>query len=266
MTNLSNTKITDQEMLPLPDKLYKYRTIDKALKILNEQTLYFSSPLKFNDPFDCKIVKDYQSVADSEELQRLLAKKIATSKEVSNDKIDERFEKIISSGKLKDKNILMQIEEGHLNLMQEFGVFCLSNVSDNLLMWSHYAHSHEGICIGFNSKMLIKASNPIYVAPVKYNFIYPRIPAHVDDKVMMEIVLFAKSIDWDYEEEYRYITNSQVEIKIPTEVVEEIYLGCMITEENELLIKQIKAEKFPHARLIKFKKSKMNFALEKEEI
>lgn len=49
-------------------KLYKYRTFDKkgySLKNLSEKTLHCTPPDAFNDPFDCKIGIDYQSLFDA---------------------------------------------------------------------------------------------------------------------------------------------------------------------------------------------------------
>ena len=46
-------------------KLYKYRSFDKkgwALKSLSTQTLHCSSPEVFNDPFDCKLGIDFNSI------------------------------------------------------------------------------------------------------------------------------------------------------------------------------------------------------------
>ncbi len=47
-------------------KLYKYRIVGKhALESLETQTLYCSKPSAFNDPFDCRIGVDFQSLIDA---------------------------------------------------------------------------------------------------------------------------------------------------------------------------------------------------------
>ena len=49
-------------------KIYKYRSFDKegfSLKNLTDNTLHCSSPMAFNDPFDCKCGITYTSVFEA---------------------------------------------------------------------------------------------------------------------------------------------------------------------------------------------------------
>ena len=46
--------------MPIPDVLYKYRALsgesrEFVRQIIVENKVYFSSPERFNDPFDCRI-------------------------------------------------------------------------------------------------------------------------------------------------------------------------------------------------------------------
>ena len=48
------------------------------------------------------------------------------------------------------------MQDATVNLIQEYlinniGIFSLSKVPDNILMWSHYADSHKGIVLEFDS-------------------------------------------------------------------------------------------------------------------
>jgi len=45
----------DMENGQKPNKLYKYVSLDILEIILTEQTLQFSAPADFNDPFDCDV-------------------------------------------------------------------------------------------------------------------------------------------------------------------------------------------------------------------
>ena len=38
---------------------------------------------------------------------------------------------------------------------QNWGVYCLCEKPDNLLMWSHYASAHQGICLQFDIKKFL---------------------------------------------------------------------------------------------------------------
>jgi hypothetical protein len=44
--------------MTLPKYLYKYRDFDQSgrnIRMLSHNEIFFSSPAKFNDPFDCQI-------------------------------------------------------------------------------------------------------------------------------------------------------------------------------------------------------------------
>ena len=70
-------------------KLYKYRTFDdkgRNLSIIENQTIYCSKPSDFNDPFDCKIGVDLESIINAmcgkeiESLQDIMDKYILVVK------------------------------------------------------------------------------------------------------------------------------------------------------------------------------------------
>ncbi|MYL96140.1 DUF2971 domain-containing protein, partial [Citrobacter werkmanii] len=46
------------------------------------------------------------------------------------------------------------ITDSRQQIMSMYGVICLTPKPDNYLMWSHYAASHTGFCIGFDEKFL----------------------------------------------------------------------------------------------------------------
>jgi len=42
------------------------------------------------------------------------------------------------------------IERTELQSLEKYGVLCFSRSWNNVLMWSHYADRHKGICLGFD--------------------------------------------------------------------------------------------------------------------
>jgi hypothetical protein len=88
------------------------------------------------------------------------------------------------------------------------GIFSLTEKPDNLLMWSHYADSHEGFVIGFDT------TNPYfdqrkgphdefrYLRKVEYRYQRPQIS--LTELTGIEVFL-VKSSDWAYEHEWRII-------------------------------------------------------------
>jgi hypothetical protein len=41
-------------------------------------------------------------------------------------------------------------------LHEEVGVLCFSEKYDNILMWSHYAKSHTGLCVEFSRSQYLR--------------------------------------------------------------------------------------------------------------
>jgi hypothetical protein len=254
--------------LPLPSTVYKYRSAESALRILNEQAIYLPSVSKFNDPFDCRIPMRFESLADNEDLQRKFIEKFLVEPNIEPSEKNLKIENILASGRIKNKEILRKMEEGRLKKMEDvFVVFCLSVVPDNLLMWAHYGNCHTGVCIGFNPKKLIEAIGPTWVAPVNYSLEYPQISVLEHPEKMLEILLFNKSIDWRYEKEIRYVKNwedGDCKIQIGADVIEEICLGCMATQETLTKVTQIRNERYPQAKIIRYKKDDLTFKLQRE--
>jgi hypothetical protein len=259
------------ERPPLPKILYKYRDINNSnhLEILKKQTIFLSSVSGFNDPFDCKIPLDFQSMTNNRELQRKFVRKLAEMYHPKKDEIEMVVEKIMQKGPLNSREHWIKQEADDLERLQNsFGIFCLSQEPDNILLWSHYSNCHTGVCIGFNAKKLYDILKFSAVGPVTYFAQYPNLSVLRDNEDLFYNQVYNKSIDWYYEKEWRYIKFDAIDakLKFPTEIVEEIYLGCMIADENETMVRKIRGRQFSKAKLFKFKKSKVSYSLEREEV
>lgn len=88
--------------------------------------------------------------------------------------------------------------------LQYLAVSCLSAVLDQVLMWSHYASSHTGICMRFNTRMP-QTDPPDLAYKVDYREARPivnRVTAPDDYEQLFEAML-VKADFWSDEEEYR---------------------------------------------------------------
>lgn len=110
-------------------------------------------------------------------------------------------------------------KETYAQIMDQLRVFCLTERSDSVLMWSHYAQNHSGIVLGFDFNALEKSlDKPIRAVR------YPRgdLPQIVDYRKWNEHNLFGvnhdtlvqensppvpliKHEDWEYEAEWRVL-------------------------------------------------------------
>ena len=90
------------------------------------------------------------------------------------------------------------------NMQKDVGLLCLSEERDHILLWSHYANSHRGVCFGFSV-----ADDPLFsqeIARVTYQNNYPRYE-YFDQTSQDEarIAFATKSSQWSYEAEWRVI-------------------------------------------------------------
>ncbi len=88
--------------------------------------------------------------------------------------------------------------------MDAVGVFCLAARCEDILMWSHYADSHAGVCLVFDRRApsaAISASLPITYQderPVANPYLLRGQPG-------MRTLFLTKSDHWSYEREWRWI-------------------------------------------------------------
>lgn len=169
-----------------------------VLDILTKARIFFPSPRLFNDPFDCKILHVEHNTNDyvwRKDLYRIATK---FKPEMSRQQKREWSRNIIKQGRHRDPEIVRSIFGGLQQRIDKHGVLCLSSVPDNILMWSHYADSHKGICLEFdaNNNFFARAS------PVTYSDQCPceRFPAMGNFNVD---IFYTKSKLWSYEKEWR---------------------------------------------------------------
>jgi hypothetical protein len=187
---------------------FRYQKIDDYTKDnLKKNVLYFNDPENFNDPFDCKI--DITLEGTKEDWLNYLLRNRRPSE----------INQLIKDKKIKRKKNFYILNRTKINneLGEEFfeksphRVCCFSATKLNILMWSHYAENHEGICLCFrthkigNGHFLTLDSIPHILFPVKYDKEKPKIVNMLYEEQYIKLMDFilTKYSDWDYETEYR---------------------------------------------------------------
>jgi len=155
-----------------------------------------------------------------------------------------------------------------------FGIFCLSGKNDHILMWSHYADSHKGICFGFKDNLTgyIPNEAPLYDSDIIYENEHPYIEIYNDFSAgrayasndqfknfaemshdLLDAALTKKHIDWQYEEETRIISEEGPGPRtFKPEGLSNVVLGMNISPEDEQLIKTLlEHKKWEHVKLSK---------------
>ena len=207
--------------------IYKYVDIEGAKHILRNYTLKFTKPDDFNDPFEFhnELVKKEITIEHFEEIVRKRESDPALIK-----KHLENFEK----DKLNVSENIGRLFEARKNSSL---ITCFSEKYDSVLMWSHYAQNHRGVCFGFSEKKTKKSfSFDSFLGKVKYK---KKIKAknlyELRDKAIEHWIL-TKSKDWAYEKEVRLVlgsaSNKIQEFKSCG--LRQLYLGCKISTNDKM--------------------------------
>lgn len=121
--------------------------------------------------------------------------------------------------------------------MKKIGIYCLSSVKDDILMWSHYAESHKGLCLEFDTTKEIVYFGQAF--KVNYSNEYPSIDVIKiglgKDNEYRKVVL-TKSKHWEYEHEWRIIKPQGFGgagiHRFQAELLTGVILGALITAED----------------------------------
>lgn len=168
----------------------------------------------------------------------------------------------------------------------EYGILSLSEIPNDRLMWSHYADSHKGIVIEFDSNHsffnpLINERSRIgklkkvkYINnPIPFSLLDPTDLSEEYADFLIENFIYTKSKDWEYEKEWRIIRplkeadiiNGDLYFFVfSIQCLTGIILGCKTSQDDILKIKETlsKDSKYSHIKLMQSFQSKSGFEIE----
>lgn len=164
-----------------------------------------------------------------------------------------------------DSDIMLAPIKKHVikNDINKYCIVSLSETSRNLLMWSHYANEHRGICIGYYEDFLEPETNTTtkmrgHFKPIQVKYDSLRYYSDEnEDKLTSEGQIFKaltnKSNDWIYEKEHRCI--------VPTYYADIIKISKITPIDRTLLMKlygkdhvgDIKPGKYEYSKLNEYK-------------
>ncbi|MBI4379259.1 MAG: DUF2971 domain-containing protein [Nitrospinae bacterium] len=190
-------------MNKLPQFLYRYRSIaSKNLdRTFTHNELYFSRPDQFNDPFDCKThftfkgcnekdIRKYFEVAFSIHQPNL--------SDSDRNTIIERLVNNYKSGNATFPQRMIDIVREKLpKSINTLRMLCLSEVYNDILMWSHYSDGHRGIVLQFDTVCITKQFDRS-CKKVDYYSEFPTLRDY-NEQFQEQMFLLAKSDHWSYE-------------------------------------------------------------------
>lgn len=235
-----------------PKILYKYRDLHNEYnkRILFNFEIYLPSTTMFNDPYEGSIPFVYNSDQLTEENLYLKMRELA--KYSYPNWTDQQIEEYCFNAKQKDllndpKHMEQQRLENIRKIDATFGILSLTPKYLNYLMWSHYANSHRGFCIGFDSEALYDTIEGT-IGPVDYQNEIPKMDLFGDTLEFYVKQLSTKSKVWEYEEEYRIVKadGSRTTVKFDKGIIKHIVLGSTMNQKDkDLIIEFVRSEKIP---------------------
>lgn len=210
-----------------PIIVYKYHKINQHLfSLLENRKLWFAHQNELNDPFDCKY-------AFSDDFLFSLFKRSSESLLVDLKKKNPLLNFPLADDFLKNKLPVLKSKENmnrfYNTLFGEklgWNVCCFTTNPLNEIMWSHYADNQKGVCLEFDLSKTPQLHNKLF--QVNYTDTFPEISS-ID---MLPTALLTKRTAWNYEDEWRILTNEKGEKRFNRESLSGIYFGCYVSKKT----------------------------------
>jgi hypothetical protein len=223
----------------LPKSVFKYRNPDiiRLHDIIIENKLWAGKPSSFNDPFDC--FPSIELIGNYSEAKAFIKRSDARIGTIRGRKeLNELARKIEQEG-------LGSFEATQKNndwrqLIDKFGVISFSQESINILLWSHYAQNHTGVCLEFGTEDTPTKD----IHPVTYDKTRPSYRLLDPDRTTtktMERVLLRKADFWSFEREWRHVSiiSGPGQIEFPPTSLKSIILGAAVSPTFESILRSV---------------------------
>ena len=166
-----------------------------------------------------------------------------------------------------DTSIRENLYEIRKESFSKIGVSCFSKNNSNLLMWSHYADSHRGMCLEFDSQVLpfSKCNEVTYKSKIPSISMDSLLNEDLDSEFIKKLLSF-KSIDWKHEEELRiFHQESNKSYVYPNNSLKAIYFGIRSDQSDiEIVCSIIKAQN-PNVKFYRMEKKELTFGIKPKQ-
>ena len=150
-----------ETMADLPKAIFKYVSPDR-IDILKNLQIRFTQPSCFNDPFEAQFCidgfEDEALIAENVETlvrrryrEYVLHQRLSGEQAIPYDKFSEipaaRHHQIMRELRKDPRPFRERAAERVQKFWDDIGILSLTELENDLLMWAHYANSHEGMLI-----------------------------------------------------------------------------------------------------------------------
>jgi len=251
-----------EEAIPLkalnfPDTFFKYRRLtETTIETLKENYIWLAEISSLNDPFECSIqfdndecLRKYYASTPFRQSFKSMTGHTLTEKEIklltTSLKPHDEYIKICRSRdipySLSSDQQLNRVQQRWNKIVeqtsQNLRVCSFSLNKNSLLLWSHYAEEHKGVCIEYDFVDVNVVRT--FIQPVLYSEKVYKIGLFEEYTIMQLIASsLIKAKDWSYEQEWRLTIFKQANNfphKISVPIPKAIYLGTRFNVNEEPL-------------------------------
>jgi hypothetical protein len=260
----------------IPKFLYKYRSLSteqemaRLEQLLLGNEMYWASPSEFNDPFDCAPIFDMPPKAKMRQVLRRVIKNRGHGEDRRHRRMKEKQARHLSREHYEKMLAAMMPE-----MNNETAIYSLGADETSVLMWSHYACSHRGVCVRFRRDVLLNyfmpdlprmatSGGPILL-PVHYSIERPIIVVGLEESLdLLRKIVLEKADFWSYEKEWRLIHYRGLRgvRECPPVAIDAVILGANIPETDETRIRSMVAKRRAPTRVLRAAMMPRQFRLE----
>lgn len=249
--------------------LYKFRaltpsSINFVERIFTENELYFARPSEFNDPFDCKpkLSLDATKGEFVAYLDNIFKRRLPHLSSKSRRNTIAAIYKDRSKNHKSQQSMDIYTQAARAKV-ETAGICSFAEHPNHVLMWSHYAGCHKGICIRFKASSVTPFFG--YAQKVAYQQMLPVVNIIKDSyEEQMAKTILVKASFWEYEREWRIVEHEKGPgvHKFPSELLDGVILGLKTSvEDRERVVSWINNQKH-HVEVFQAVLSKDDFAIE----
>lgn len=233
--------------------LYKYVSLSRK-SILEDGLIRFSQPSVFNDPFDLNpnfslmAEEDFINPNNDPNGGRHAATPVAINLMMETLALGIQAETSKYAGS-PGTYALRPNAIARSTLDSMYGVLSLTNSPENLLMWTHYADSHNGFVLQLDESHEFfgsKSIDGVEFGLTKVEYSDSR-PVLTHRSIKSPTVLYRKSPEWTYENEWRLVrplsdADKTIDSKpypialfqIPFEAIKGVIVGVAVSHEERV--------------------------------
>jgi hypothetical protein len=200
----------------------------------------FSIPADFNDPFDFRAVAVIEGSTEEFESRCLAVAKSRAPPGATDAQVAAAADFLASNRQA----LTAEVQGSFERVRHTAGVVCFSADRKPVLLWSHYAAGHSGVCLQidvahdlptFASAVEVKMHSDISLPKLNWLNMPQGLPQ----------ILFHKMNWWEYENERRIVYDNQggKYLAFDPKALVRVILGCNVVPEHERFVGDLLAER-----------------------